>query len=548
MGHDIVENVEAFLAAAQVQAQAQSPLMARSAGMPGPNPAALMKRYKVNVMVGHDAANGAPVEAEDLPTQPHLIGRVEYAQELGALVTNFTQIKPGAPHRANGGFLVVDAHRLLQQPMAWGALKRAIQGGGIKIESPDQMMGIASTQSLEPEPIPLDVKVVLIGDQSLYYLLAQADPDFNHLFKVAADFEEDMPWTEESQLTYAGMLAAHVRRCESRALDRLAVARVIEHAARLVGDNEKLPLRTGPIDDLLREVDHFTALAGRGRVQAVDVTAAIAARVRRADRIRRRSQEGVPRETVMIDIEGAEIGQINGLAVLDLGNFAFGKPSRITARVRMGSGEVIDIERRVVLGGPLHSKGVLILSSFLAARFADDHPLAFSASLVFEQSYGGVDGDSAVGLLSALAEAPIKQGLAVTGSVNQMGEVQAIGGANEKIEGFFDICAARGLTGELGVLVPAANVKHLMLREDVVEAARRGEFRIYAIQSIDQGIEILTGVRAGRRRANGSYLPGSINARVRERLLGFAHGRRDFAKAGGTKEDGNANDSKEASA
>ncbi len=535
---DIVENVEAFLAAAQAQAAgAAAGGAAVPMGMPGPNPAALMKRYRVNVMVANDAGNGAPVVSEDLPSQPHLIGSVEYAHELGALVTDFSQIKPGALHRANGGFLVLDALRLLQQPMAWESLKRAIQASAIKIESPTQMMGLASTVSLEPEPIPLDVKIVLIGDHRLYYALAQGDPDFNHLFKVAADFEEDMPWTAESQLDYAAMLAMHARRCELRPLDRAAVARVIEQASRIAGDNERLSLRTGPIDDLLREADHFAGEAGHARIRAADVTTAIEARIRRADRIRRKSHEGVLRETVMIATEGAAVGQINGLAVLDLGNFAFGKPSRITASVRMGTGEVIDIERRVELGGPLHSKGVLILSAFLAARFADDHPPAFSASLAFEQSYGGVDGDSAsstelYALLSALSEVAIDQGLAVTGSVNQNGEVQAIGGANEKIEGFFDICQARGLTGGQGVLIPAANVKHLMLREDVVAAARAGRFRIHAVRTIDEGIEILTGTAAGRRRADGTFPPGSINDRVRKRLLAFAETRRDFAKTG----------------
>ncbi len=539
VANDIVANVEAFLTQPQVATDTAPPASgAALMAMAGNHPAALIKRYRVNVMIANDPTNGAPVVSEDLPSQPHLIGRVEYAQEMGALVTDYSQVKPGALHRANGGYLLLDALRLLQQPMAWESLKRAIQAGAIQIESPNQMMGLASTLSLEPEAIPLDVKIVLIGDHRLYYSLAQGDPDFNHMFKVAADFEEDLPWTAESQLDYAAMLAAHARRCELRPLDRAAVARVLEHASRLAGDNERLSLRTGPLDDLLREADHFAGEAGRSRIQAADVTTAVEARIRRADRIRRKSHEGVLRDTVMVATDGAVVGQINGLAVLDLGNFAFGKPSRITAAVRMGAGEVIDIERRVELGGPLHSKGVLILSAFLAARFADDHPPAFSASLAFEQSYGGVDGDSAsstelYALLSALAEVPIRQGFAVTGSVNQRGEVQAIGGANEKIEGFFDICAARGLTGEQGVLVPAANVKHLMLREDVVAAARAGDFRVFAVETIDQGIEILTGVRAGRLRADGSYPPGTINDLVRKRLLGFATARRDFAKAGG---------------
>ncbi|MDP6706773.1 MAG: ATP-binding protein [Alphaproteobacteria bacterium] len=539
VAHDIAENVDNFL---PQERAGPAEMLAGMAMRQDTARAGALKRYKVNVMVGDGSSEGAAVVTEDLPTQPNLIGRVEYMQELGALKTDFTQIKPGALHRANGGYLVLDALKVLQQPAAWEALKRAIQGRAIKIESPAQMMGLVSTVSLDPEPIPLDVKVVLIGDRQLYYLLCRADPDFTHLFKVAVDFEEELPRTDETALAFARLIATQARRFELKPLARPAVARIIEHASRLAGDSERLSLETGRIDDLLRESDHFAAEAGRRIIQAEDVETAIRGQIRRADRIRERSQEMILRETVLIDTVGREVGQINGLAVLQIGNFAFGRPNRITARVRMGTGEVVDIERRVDLGGPLHSKGVLILSSFLGARFATDHPLSLWASLVFEQSYSGVDGDSASSaelytLLSALAELPIRQGLAVTGSVNQLGQVQAIGGVNEKIEGFFDICTSRGLSGEQGVLIPEANVKHLMLKREVVEAVRQGRFQVYPIATIDQGIELLTGTRAGNRRKDGSYAPGTVNRLVQDRLLDFADKRRSFGRRSGN--DGN---------
>ncbi len=530
--HDITENVDNFL---PQEGGGQVELPAGLGARVDAARAGTLKRYKINVMVGDSGGDGAAVVTEDLPTQPNLIGRVEYIQDLGALMTDFTQIKAGALHRANGGYLVLDALKVLQQPAAWEALKRAIQGRSIKIESPAQMMGLVSTVSLEPEPIPLDVKVVLIGDRQLYYMLCRADPEFPQLFKVAVDFEEEMPWNDESAYSYARLIATQARRLGLRPLGRPAVARIIEHAARLAGDAERLSLETGRIADLLRESDYFSAREKRKMVQPADVETAIQAQIRRADRIREKSQEMILRETVLIDTEGAKVGQINGLAVLQIGNFAFGRPSRITARVRMGAGEVVDIERRVDLGGPLHSKGVLILAAFLGARFASDHPLSLSASLVFEQSYSGVDGDSAsstelYALLSALSGLPIEQGLAVTGSVNQLGQVQAIGGVNEKIEGFFDICQARGLTGTQGVLIPEANAKHLMLKREVVAAVRQGRFSVYPVATIDQGIELLTGVRAGSPRKDGSYGPETVNRRVRDRLLELAEKRRGFGR------------------
>lgn len=446
-------------------------------------------------------------------------------------------IKPGSLHRANGGYLIVDARKLLLQPHAWECLKRALRSGELKIEQPAQMYGMASTISLEPEAIPLSVKVALIGERQLYYQLSANDPDFADLFKVMVDFEEVIDWRTETTMPYARLIAAAVRRHELRRFDKHAVARVIEHGSRLADDTEKLSLKIGAITDLLREADYWARNGDHDVVAAGDVQRAIDAQIRRVDRIREQAYESITRNIMLIDTDGAAVGQINGLSVLDLGNFRFGRPTRITARVRLGTGKVMDIEREVELGGPLHSKGVLILSGFLGARFAGDRPLSLAASLVFEQSYGGIDGDSAssaelYALLSALAEVPIKQSLAVTGSVNQLGQVQAIGGANEKIEGFFDICAARGLTGTQGVLVPVANVKHLMLRADIVEAARDGRFHIYPIEHIDQGIELLTGVVAGTRDTSGDFPTGSINQKVEDRMIELAAARRRFADDG----------------
>jgi predicted ATP-dependent protease len=432
---------------------------------------------------------------------------------------------------------------VLLQPFAWEELKRALRAHELRIEWLGQMLNPISTVSLEPEPIPLAAKVVLLGEPMLYYLLYQADPEFGELFKVAADFEDQMDRTPENEWLYARLIAT-LARCQGlRPLDRAAVARVIEQSARLSGDAEKLSTRIQSIVDLLREADYWAGEEGHSLVGATDVQRAIEAQVHRADRLRERMQEEIQRGTILIDTQGATVGQVNGLSVISLGQLAFGRPSRITARVRLGRGEVLDIEREVALGGPLHSKGVLILAGFLGGRYAGDRPLSLSASLVFEQSYSGVEGDSAssaelYALLSALAEAPIRQSLAVTGSVNQHGQVQPIGGVNEKIEGFFEVCRARGLTGEHGVLIPASNVKHLMLHHDVVEAVAAGRFRIYPVETIDQGIEVLTGIPAGERDATGHFPQGSINQRVEARLMALADARQAFGlPAGGGERD-----------
>ena len=531
---DVIQNARDFLPSDDGQeASFDNPLAALMArARPEPSP---LIRYRVNLLVDHEASDGAPVIYEDNPTYQNLIGRVDHIAQMGALTTDFRMIKPGALHQANGGYLILDARKVLQQPYSYEALKRALNSREVSIESLGQMLSLISTVSLEPEPIPLDVKIALMGDRMLYYLLSQLDPDFRELFKVQADFEEQMDRSQENQKLYAQLIGTLVRKEELRAFDRGAVACVIDHSARMVGDSEKLSTQFNEITDLLREADYWASQNGNDLVQSADVQKAISANIYRADRARERVQEAILRKTILIDTAGEKVGQLNGLSVIMLGNFSFGIPSRITARVRMGKGEVIDIEREVELSGPIHSKGVLILSGFLGARYSSDRPLSLTASLVFEQSYSMVDGDSAssaelYALLSAISEIPIKQSFAVTGSVNQHGEVQAIGGVNEKIEGFFDICNKRGLTGEQGVLIPAANVKNLMVRNDVVEAIEAGKFNIYPIESIDQGIELLTGVPAGEPDEEGRYPEDTINGRVQARLAELAKMREELNK------------------
>jgi lon-related putative ATP-dependent protease len=472
---------------------------------------------------------------EDNPTYQNLVGRAEYMAQLGALSTDFGLIRAGALHQANGGYLILDAARVLSQAYAWEGLKRTLRSGEIRIESLGQALSLISTASLEPEPIPLNVKVVLVGERLLYYLLSQHDSEFNELFKVAADFEEQADRSPANDLLYAQLIGRLARQEKLLPFDRGGVARVIEQSARFTGDAEKLSLHNRTLSDLLREADYWARKAGGNVVAAGDVQRAIDAQVYRASRVRERFREEILRGFLLIDTEGAKVGQVNGLSVVQPGRFAFGHPSRITARVRLGRGEVVDIEREVELSGPIHSKGVLILSAFLGARYVSDRPFSLSASLVFEQSYSGVEGDSAssaelYALLSALAETPIKQSLAVTGSVNQRGEVQAIGGVNEKIEGFFDLCQARGLTGEQGVLIPASNVKNLMLRRDVVEAVEAGKFHVYPVETIDQGIALLTGEEAGERDGEGNFPEGSVNQRVEDRLIALAEKRRAFGQ------------------
>jgi predicted ATP-dependent protease len=492
-------------------------------------------QYQVNVLVTNGKQPGAPIVCEDSPTYSNLVGRVEHIAQFGALVTDFTLIKSGALHQANGGYLLLDIRKVLSQPFAWEGLKRALQTREIRIESLGQMYSLVSTVSLEPQPIPLDTKVILFGDRLFYYLLQEYDPEFGELFKVAADFEERIERNADTHQLYARLIATLSRKEGLLPFGRSAVARVIEYSARQVGDAERLSTHMRSVVDLLREADYCSREAGAAVVEADNVQCAIDAQIHRQDRLRDRLYEAILRDTLVIDTQGEVTGQINGLSVLSMGDFAFGQPTRITATTRLGDGEMVNIEREVKLSGAIHSKGVLILSSFLASRYAKNQPLAFSASLVFEQSYGMVDGDSAsmaelCALLSNLANAPIRQSLAITGSVNQFGQAQAIGGVNEKIEGFFDICKARGLTGKQGVLIPASNIKHLMLRRDVVAAAEAGQFGIYAVENVDQAISLLTGLPAGEADDKGVYPEGSINRRVAARLAELTEIMKSFAR------------------
>jgi lon-related putative ATP-dependent protease len=523
---DIKENVDDFLAPAQPPQGVQAPVPV-SAPAEEAMTEARFRRYQVNVIVDNGGQHGAPVIYEDNPTYQTLVGRVEYMARFGTLVTDFNLLTPGALHRANGGYLMLDAQRLLSGNLGWASLKRALNAGEIRIETLEQLLSMASTVSLQPDPIPLDVKIVLLGPPLLYYLLSSVDDDFKELFKIAADFDDRVERTPETTLLYARFIAGVVRREKLRPFDRSAVARVIEWAARLAGDAERLSAGLREIVDLLQESDQLAASAGNGMVTVVEVQQAIDGQFRRGDRIYRRLQEEIGRNTIRVETDGEQVGQVNGLSVITLGSLSFGNPSRITARIRLGRGEVVDIEREVALGGPLHSKGVLILSGFLGGRFGNTRPLSLNASLVFEQSYGGVDGDSAsaaelFALLSALADAPVNQSFAVTGSVDQLGRIQAIGGVNEKIEGFFDACRITGFTGRQGVIIPASNVKHLMLRQDVVAAASEEQFRIFPIETVDQGLALLTGLRAGEPGEDGNYPVGTINYRIAARLDTFA--------------------------
>lgn len=491
-----------------------------------------LKRYQVNLMVDFSNVKSAPVIFEDHPNYSKLLGRIDHHAYMGSLITDFTMIKPGALHKANGGYLILDARKLLFQPNSWETLKRAMQAHEIRIESLEQALSLISSSSLEPEPIPLNLKIILMGEPQIYYLLSVYDPEFHNLFKVAADFDESIS-REHNSNDYTRLLATVARSESLRPLSQKAVARVIEHSSRMAGDAEKLVTHLRSIKDLLTESDYWAEENGHAQITNSDVQQAIDQKTRRLDKIREKLYENIVRGTILIDTEGTVAGQINALSVLQLGEFCFGQPSRITATTRLGSGKVVDIEREIELGGAIHSKGVLILSSFIAAKYARKTPFSIAASVVFEQSYGYVEGDSASlaelsAILSSIAQIPLRQDLAVTGSINQLGQVQPIGGVNEKIEGFFDICAKNGLTGTQGVIIPATNTKHLMLRWDVVHAAQSGQFSIYAVSTVDEALELLAGMDAGVADKEGKYPLESFNGQVESQLLHFTSIRKDF--------------------
>ncbi len=485
----------------------------------------LLQRYQVNLLVDHSETRGAPVICEDNPGFGNLIGSIEHLTMAGGQATHFNMIRPGALHRASGGYLVLDAGRLLTQPYAWDSLKRALRTGRIAIEPPAEAQGWSHQATLRPEPAPCQVKVVLVGERDLYYLLMENDPEFGELFKVAADFEEELPRTPESEVHFARLLASLGRNAGLLPFEAPAIALLIEEAARHAEHSGRLSLRTRYFSDLMREAEYQARQMNPSaqQVGAPAIHAALAARARRADRYPRHVLESTLEGSTLISTDGERAGQANALVVVELAGQRYGHPVRVTATARVGDGDVVDIERETELGGAIHSKGVLILTAFLAARFARHQPLSLAASLVFEQSYGQVEGDSAslaelCALLSALAQVPIRQSLALTGSVNQFGEVQVIGGVNEKIEGFYDLCKARGLTGSQGVLIPAASVAHLMLRPDVVEAARAGRFHVWPVATVDEAMELLTGLPAGAPDARGHLPRGSLNERVARAL------------------------------
>lgn len=522
---DIVEHVEEFKPAnKQAMPMPQMPTQDRFA------------RYSVNVLVDRSQGNGAPVVVEDNATYTNLVGTVERRVQFGVVMTDFTQIRPGSLHRANGGYLVLSAANLLRSWMSWEALKIALRTGQIRIEDPAQMLGISSTEGLRPEPVPLDVKVIIIGAPWLYHLLHRFEDEFRKLFSVRADFETDMPWTQEAERKF-GQFVRSRRDDDPDVLPFTAegVGRLVEHAGELAADQRKLSVRFSELAGLVREASYWAAEQRAEAVEAAHVRLAIDKREERHGRIAERIREMIARGKLVVDLEGRQVGQVNGLAVADLGDHAFGRPARITASVYAGKDGVVDIEREAKLGGKIHTKGVLILKGYLGARFARQRPVSLSASLAFEQSYSMIDGDSAssaeiYAVLSALADVPLAQGIAVTGSVDQQGRLQPIGAVNEKIYGHFLVCRAQGLTGEQGVIVPATNVDGLMLPEEVVEAVEDGEFTVWACSTVEEGIEVLTGMPAGTVDAEGRYPEGSVFALAQARLAELTEAARATAE------------------
>ncbi len=491
------------------------------------------KKYEVNVVVDNSHTKGAPVIMESNPTYQNLFGRVEKEAQFGALITDFTMIRAGALHRANNGYLILPVEELLRNPFSYDGLKRALKSGHINIEEEEERLGYITTKSLKPEPIPLSIKVVLIGDPYLYQQLYMLDMEFSQLFKVKADFDTTMDRTEKNVDQYSAFVCALCQKENLKHLDGSGLAKLIEHSSRLAEDQEKLSTRFADVADVIREANYYATEEKAEFVTAAHVKKAIEEKVYRSKLIQEKIEEMIERGVILIDTVTESVGQVNGLSVLELGDFAFGMPSRVTASIGLGREGVMDIEREAKMGGPIHTKGVLILSGYLNEKYAQDKPLSLSARLVFEQSYEGVEGDSAsstelYAILSALSGLPIKQSFAVTGSVNQKGEVQAIGGVNEKIEGFFEVCKAKGFTGKQGVMIPQSNVQNLMLKEEIVETVKNGKFQIFAVKTIDEGIENLTGVKAGARQKDGTFEKGTINYIVDQRLKEMAEKLKEF--------------------
>ncbi|MCI0877928.1 MAG: AAA family ATPase, partial [Chloroflexi bacterium] len=480
--------------------------------------------FEINVLVDNSDVDRVPIIVEPNPNWGNLFGRIERRATMGTYFSDHAMLKPGSMHQANGGYLVLNARDVLMYPTVWEGLKRVIRNREIRLEDPNEQSGFFVPQGLRPEPIPLNVKVIVTGDEATYRLLNSADnEDFGDLFKVKAEFDSQVELTPDNVQAYCAFIC---RTCDEEGLrpfDGNGAARVVEFAARMVADQNKLSTRFGQIKDLLIEADYWAEQESSSLVQDEHVRQAVDHKVHRLNLVEERMREMVSEGTLLLEVSGSVVGQVNGLAVYDLGDFSFGRPARITAQTFAGREGLINIEREASLSGRTHDKGVLILAGYLGARFGQERPLTLSASLCFEQSYEGVDGDSAsstelYAVLSSLSGLPLKQGIAVTGSVNQMGKVQPIGGVNQKIEGMFDVCRLSGLTGDQGVMIPHQNLRNLMLRPDVVQAVKDGQFHIYSVKTIDEGLEILTGRPAGERNAEGSYPEGTVNYLVEKRL------------------------------
>jgi len=517
---DIIDNSQDFLIAAQNSLASMGMNYAKQSG--------IFNRYHVNVLVPHKNEDSAPIIYENNPTYVNLFGEIEHIAQMGTLLTDFNLIKAGALHKANGGYLILDASKVMMQPFVWEGLKRMLQSGEIRIESLAHSLSLMSTLTLEPEPIELDVKIVLIGSRMLYYLLYNYDPEFKELFKINADFENATERNDENSLLYAKMIGMIAKDNALMPLDKEAVGRVIEYSSRMEEDSQKLSTHLGGLSDLLQEADFIATQKKMQKITKAEIDEAIEEKIERSDRIKDQMYEAIQRGTILIQTDSKAIGQVNAIAIIDLGNISFGFPSKITALTRLGKGGVINIEREVKLSGPTHDKGIMILSAYLAATYAKDFPLSITATLVFEQSYSKIYGDSAscaelFALLSSLSEIALDQSIAVTGSVNQNGQVQAVGGINEKIEGFFDVCSLVSSAKKNGIIIPASNVKHLMLKEEVLEAVKKGTFEVYAIENIDEGMEILTDKTSGKKDKNGKFPKESINYLVEEKLKQFAN-------------------------
>ncbi len=494
------------------------------------------KKYEVNLIIDNSNIAGAPVVVENNPTYHNLLGRTEKEAQFGALTTDFSMIRGGAIHRANGGYLIVPVEDLLRNPLSYDGLKRDIREAKMSIEEPEERYGFLSVKTLKPQPIPLTAKVILIGTPYLYQLMFSLDPDFQELFKIKAEFDTTMPRTDEKVRQYGAFVCGLCEKERLKHLDGSGLAKIVEYSSRIIEDQYKLSTQFSAIADIVRESNYYASQDSSEYITGGHVKKAIEEKIYRSKLIQEKIQEMITRGFFLIDTVEKKVGQVNGLSVMGLGDFAFGMPSRVTASIGLGREGVMDIEREAKMGGPIHTKGVLILSGYLNDKYARDKPLSLSARLVFEQNYEGVEGDSAsstelYSILSSLSGLPIKQNLAVTGSVNQKGEVQAIGGVNEKIEGFFEVCKAKGLTGQQGVMIPDSNVQNLMLKEEVVEAVKAGKFNIYSVKTIDEGIEVLTGTKAGERRADGTYEEGTVNYLVDKQLREMAEKLKEYPTA-----------------